>query len=188
MNSSLYVGAPLVLPIAWAVAAVVTLVWIPWRAISSWGLWSSPTSMASVGLCQGSVYGSYVGIWTSHAVTQLRVHSFAEVHSLVEVACHCGISVPSVQSCCIWSNGNPMWGNLFSWLGAVVCNWGSPWRVQVVCDHYHCNWCWLLDACHGRLHPQVWSCGRLVLGHAEWHSGSWQCQLACKKVSWMVLP
>ena len=48
MNSSLCVGAPLVLPVAQAVATVVTLVWIPWRAISSWGLWSLPTSMASV--------------------------------------------------------------------------------------------------------------------------------------------
>ena len=30
MNSSSYVGAPLVLPVAWAVATVVTLVQIPW--------------------------------------------------------------------------------------------------------------------------------------------------------------
>ena len=106
-----------------------------------------------------------------------------EVYSLVEVACHHSILVPSVPSCHIWSNGNPMWGCLFCQLGAVVCNWGSPWRVQIVCDHYHCDWCWLLDACHGRLHPQVWSCGRPVPGHAEWQSGSRQCQLAHKKVS-----
>ena len=48
MNSSSCVGATLVLPVAWAVATVVTLVWMLWRAISSWELWSSPTSMASV--------------------------------------------------------------------------------------------------------------------------------------------
>ena len=76
-----------------------------------------------------------------------------------------------------------MQGSLFCWLGAVMCNWGSPWRVQVVCNHYLCDWCWLLDICHGGLHPQVWSCGRLVLRHAEWQSGSQQCQLAHKKVS-----
>ena len=35
MNSSSYVGAPLVLPVAWAVATVVTLGWMLWRAISS---------------------------------------------------------------------------------------------------------------------------------------------------------
>ena len=39
-----------------------------------------------------------------------------------------------------------MQGSLFCQLGAVVCNWDSPWREQVVCGHYHCNWCWLLDA------------------------------------------
>ena len=35
MNSSSCVGAPLVLPVARAVATVVTLGWRPWRAISS---------------------------------------------------------------------------------------------------------------------------------------------------------
>ena len=46
-------------------------------------------------------------------------------------------------------------------IGAVLggCGW---------CNHYHCDWCWLLSACQGRLHPQVWCCGRLVLEHAEW--------------------
>ena len=123
--------------------------------------------------CRAAVVAPRVGIWTSHAVTQLGVHSWVEVHSSVGVACHHCILVPSVLSCHIWSNGNHMQGNLFYWLGAVVCNWGSSWRVQIVCDHYHCDWCWLLDACHGRLHPQVWSCGRLVPRHAEWPSGSW---------------
>ena len=65
-------------------------------------------------------------------VTHSGVHSLAEVHSLVEVVCHHGILVPSVQSCCIWSNGNPMQGSLFCQLDAVVCNWGSPWG---------CRWC-----------------------------------------------
>ena len=48
MNSSSCVGAPLLFPVAWAVATVVTLGWMPWRAVSCWGLWSSLTSMASV--------------------------------------------------------------------------------------------------------------------------------------------
>ena len=48
MNSSSCVGAPLVLSVVWAVAAVVTLGWMLWRAISSWWLWSLPTFMASV--------------------------------------------------------------------------------------------------------------------------------------------
>ena len=49
-----------------------------------------------------------------------------------------------------------MQGSLCCQLGVVVCNWGSPWRMQVVCDHHYCGWCRLLSACHGRLHPQVW--------------------------------
>ena len=93
-------------------------------------------------------------------------------HSLVGVACHHGILVPSVPSCCIWSNGNHMWGSLLCQLGAVMCSWGSPWRVQMVCDHCCCGWCGLLATCPGRLCPQVWSCRRLVPRHAELHSGS----------------
>ena len=61
-----------VLPVAQAVATVVTLGWMPWRAIWSWGLWSLPTSMASVlPPTQGGSCGFLVGIWTSHAMTQL---------------------------------------------------------------------------------------------------------------------
>ena len=115
-------------------------------------------------------------------MTQLGVHSLVEVHSLVGVACHHSILVPSVQSCCIWSNGNHVWGSMLCWLGAVVCSWGSSWSVQMVCDHCYCGWCVSLATCPGRLHPQVWSCGRLVPRHAEWQSGSQQCQLACKRV------
>ena len=37
-----------------------------------------------------------------------------------------------------------MQGSLFCQLDAAVCNWGIPWRVQMVCDHYHCDWCWLV--------------------------------------------
>ena len=55
---------------------------------------------------------------------------------------------------------------LFCQLDAVMCNYGSPWRVQVVCDHHHHDWCGLLSVCHGRLCPQVWSCGKLVLKFA----------------------
>ena len=49
--------------------------------------------------CKGGGCGSQVGIWTSHTVTQLEMHSLAEVHLLVEVACHHDILVFSVQSC-----------------------------------------------------------------------------------------
>ena len=189
MNSSSYVGAPLVLHVVQAVATVVTLGWISWRAISSWGLWSSPISLVSV---LPPLPGWQLWLLGGHldfsCCDPVGVHSLIEVHSSAEVACHCGISVPIVQPCCIWNNMNSMWGSLFCWVGAVMYNWGSPWKVQVECDHYHCNWCWLLAACHGRLHPQVWSCGKLVLRHSEWWSGSQQCQLAHWKVSWMDLP
>ena len=104
-------------------------------------------------------------------MTQLEVHSLAEVNSLVEVACHHDILIPSVQFCCIWNIWNPLWGSLFCWLDAVMCNWGSTWGVQVVCDHHHHGWYGLLSACHGRLCPQVWSCRRLVLKHAGWQIG-----------------
>ena len=124
-------------------------------------------------LCQGGGCGSQVGIWTSHAVAQL------EVHSLVKMAYHHGISVSSAQSCCIWSIWNPLWGSLFCQLDAVACNWGNPWRVQVVCYCHHPGWCRLLSTCHGRLRPQVWNCGRLVLELVWWWSGPMQCQLAC---------
>ena len=58
-------------------------------------------------------------------MTQLGAHSLVEVHSLVGVACHYGILVPSVPSCHIWSNGNPEQGSLFCPLGAVMCIWGQ---------------------------------------------------------------
>ena len=86
-------------------------------------------------------------------MTQLEVHSLAEVHSLVEVDCHYGISVPSVQSCYIWSNGNPVWavcsaGLVLSCAIGVVlggCRWcvtitivsGIDFLVSVMADHIH---------------------------------------------------
>ena len=54
------------------------------------------------------------------------------VHSLVGVACHHGILVPSVPSCCIWNNGSHVQGSLLWQLGAVRCSWDSPWG---------CRWC-----------------------------------------------
>ena len=75
------------------------------------------SSMVRVSLC--SQYGQR-GQGTSSAATQV------EVHSLVGVACHHGILVPNVLSCCIWSNGNHVQGSLLCWLGVVVCSWDSP--------------------------------------------------------------
>ena len=66
-------------------------------------------------------------------MTQLGVQSSVEVHSLVGVACHHSILVPSVPSCHIWSNRNHMWGSLLCWMGAIVCSWpvlgGCRWCV-----------------------------------------------------------
>ena len=102
--------------------------------------------------CQGSC-GSQVGIWTSHAVTQLEVHSLTEVHFLGEVAYHSGTLVPSAQSCHIWSILNPLWAvHSVGWVlscatGAVPggCRWcgsntimagvGSLALVMVDCIH-----------------------------------------------------
>ena len=60
---------------------------------------------------------------------------------------------------------------LFCAIGAVLG--GCGWCVTITIM----AWCGLLGTCHGRLHPQVWSCGRLVFKHAGWQSGSLQCQL-----------
>ena len=49
-----------------------------------------------------------------------------------------------------------MLGSLLCQLGAVVCSWDSPWRVQIVCDHGCCGWCGLSALCPDRLCPQVW--------------------------------
>ena len=104
-------------------------------------------------------------------------------HSLVRVACHHSILVPNVPFCHIWNNGNHMPGSLLCWLGAVMCSWDSPWRVQMVCDHGCCGWYRPSAFCPGRLCPQAWSCGRLVSRHVGWQGASQQCQSAHWRVS-----
>ena len=59
-----------------------------------------------------------MGIWTS-AVTQVGVHS------LVGVACHHSIWVPSVPFCHIWNNGSHMLGSLLCQLSAVGLQLGQ---------------------------------------------------------------
>ena len=73
----------------------------------------------------------------------------------------------------IWSNGNHMQDSLLCQLGAVICSWDSPWRVQMVCDHCCCGWCGPLTFCPGRWHPQVWSCGET-------------CSQACWMAKWLT--
>ena len=156
----------------------VVLGWMWCRAISSWGLWSSLTSMVSVlffcpwwvlwflgghldFLCCDPGGGAFLG-WSGLPPWHL---------------------VPSVPFCHNWNNGSHVLGSLLCQLGAVGCSWDSPLRVQMVSNHGCCGWCGLSAFGPGRLHPQVLSCGRLVLWHVGWQSDSQQCQPAHWRVS-----
>ena len=114
MDSSSCVGAPLMLPIVQAVATVVTLGWMWWRAISSWGLWSLLTFMAFICYPHPGWQLWFLGGHLDFTCCDPVGGAFlVEVPSLVEVACHRGISVPSVLFCHVWSNGSLVWGIFF---------------------------------------------------------------------------
>ena len=85
-----------------------------------------------------------MSIWTSHAVTQLGVQSLVEVHSLVVVACHHGISVP--VSCLVTFGATGI-------TCRTVCSAGWVLSCTVGAVLGGCRWCVTIAIVAGVGHP-----------------------------------